>query len=46
VLSSPADYPYGEGQYNVEDFAVHRWTFSQPVADVDPAEWGGAPGQL
>ena len=19
----------------------HRWTFSQSIADVDPAEWGG-----
>jgi uncharacterized glyoxalase superfamily protein PhnB len=46
ALSSPVDYPYGERQYNVEDFAGHRWTFSQSVADVDPTEWGGTPGQL
>jgi len=19
----------------------HRWTFSQSIADVDPADWGG-----
>ena len=46
VLLSPADYPYGERQYSVEDFAGHRWTFSQSVADVHPAEWGGTPGQM
>src|SRR6266404_1825569 len=46
VLLSPADYPYGERQYSVEDFAGHRWTFSQSIADVDPRQWGGTPGQL
>jgi len=46
VLRSPADYPYGERQYSVEDFAGHHWTFSQSVADVDPQEWGGTPGML
>ncbi len=42
ILDEPTDYPYGERQYNVEDPAGHRWTFSQSIADVDPAEWGGA----
>jgi uncharacterized glyoxalase superfamily protein PhnB len=42
ILSPPADYPYGERQYTAEDPAGHRWTFSQTIADVDPAEWGGA----
>jgi uncharacterized glyoxalase superfamily protein PhnB len=46
VLLSPADYPYGERQYSVEDLAGHRWTFSQSIADVDPKNWGGTPGQL
>ncbi|MEW5987177.1 MAG: VOC family protein [Chloroflexota bacterium] len=41
VLSPPADYPYGERQYTVEDLAGHMWTFSQSTRDVDPAEWGG-----
>jgi uncharacterized glyoxalase superfamily protein PhnB len=41
VVSPPTDYPYGERQYSVEDPAGHRWTFSQSVADVDPADWGG-----
>lgn len=37
----PTDFPYGERQYGVTDFAGHRWTFSQSIGDVDPAEWGG-----
>jgi hypothetical protein len=35
------DYPYGERQYAVEDPAGNLWKFSQTLADVDPAEWGG-----
>jgi uncharacterized glyoxalase superfamily protein PhnB len=35
------DHPYGERQYTAEDTAGHRWTFSQSIADVDPADWGG-----
>lgn len=41
ILSRPTDYPYGERQYSAEDFAGHRWTFTQTIADVHPAEWGG-----
>ena len=41
ILSPPTDYPYGERQYNAEDLGGHRWTFSQSIADVDPASWGG-----
>jgi uncharacterized glyoxalase superfamily protein PhnB len=41
ILSPPTDYPYGERQYTAEDPGGHRWTFSQSVADVDPADWGG-----
>jgi uncharacterized glyoxalase superfamily protein PhnB len=41
IISPPADYPYGERQYTVEDLAGRRWTFSQSIADVDPQSWGG-----
>ena len=41
ISSAPTDYPYGERQYNAEDLGGHRWTFSQSIADVDPADWGG-----
>ena len=41
MISPPQDYPYGERQYTVEDFAGHRWTFSESIGDIDPAEWGG-----
>lgn len=41
ITHAPQTYPYGERQYHAEDFAGHSWTFTQSVADVDPAEWGG-----
>jgi uncharacterized glyoxalase superfamily protein PhnB len=41
ILMEPTDFAYGERQYNAEDFAGHRWTFSQTLRDVDPSEWGG-----
>jgi uncharacterized glyoxalase superfamily protein PhnB len=41
ILMEPTDMPYGERQYNAEDFAGHQWTFSETLADVDPAQWGG-----
>ena len=46
ILRPPADHPYGERQCTVEDLGGHSWTFSQSIADVDPKEWGGTPGQL
>jgi uncharacterized glyoxalase superfamily protein PhnB len=46
ILREPTDFPYGERQYNVEDFAGHHWCFSQSIADVDPREWGGEPAEL
>ena len=46
ILRGPLDYPYGERQYNAEDWAGHRWCFSQSIADVDPRDWGGTPGQI
>lgn len=41
ILSEPTDWPYGERQYGAEDPGGHRWTFTESIADVDPAEWGG-----
>ena len=41
IVSPPTDHPFGERQYTAEDFAGHRWTFSQSIADIDPADWGG-----
>ena len=46
ILREPADHPYGERQYTVEDLGGHRWTFSQSIADVAPEEWGGTSGEL
>jgi uncharacterized glyoxalase superfamily protein PhnB len=46
IIREPADYPYGERQYTVEDFARHVWTFSQSIADVPPEDWGGESGAL
>ena len=40
-LSAPTDHPYGERQASVRDPAGHAWTFTQTIADVDPASWGG-----
>ena len=40
VIQRPTDFPYGERQYAAEDFAGHRWSFSQSIADVAPEEWG------
>jgi len=42
----PKSLPYGERQYNVVDFAGHRWTFSESIADVAPEEWGGEAREL
>jgi uncharacterized glyoxalase superfamily protein PhnB len=41
IVHEPSDYPHGERQYSVEDPGSPRWTFSQTIADVDPAFWGG-----
>ncbi len=41
IVSPPTDHPYGERQYTAADLGGHRWTFSQTIADVDPAAWGG-----
>jgi uncharacterized glyoxalase superfamily protein PhnB len=41
IVRPPADHPYGERQYTVTDPFGHVWTFSQTIADSDPAQWGG-----
>jgi uncharacterized glyoxalase superfamily protein PhnB len=41
IIAPPADHEYGERQYEAEDLAGHRWTFSQTIADVEPEQWGG-----
>jgi len=41
ILNPPTDWPYGERQYTAVDLGGHIWRFSQSIADVDPAEWGG-----
>ncbi len=40
ILKAPADMPFGERQYTVEDPWGHRWTFSQSIADVALESWG------
>jgi uncharacterized glyoxalase superfamily protein PhnB len=41
ILHEPQVFPYGEKQYSAEDLGGHIWVFSESVADVDPADWGG-----
>jgi uncharacterized glyoxalase superfamily protein PhnB len=41
IVHPPTDYPYGERQCTVVDPGGHVWTFTQSIADVDPADWGG-----
>jgi len=41
IIQPPTDHPYGERQYSAEDIGGHVWTFSESIADVDPASWGG-----
>jgi uncharacterized glyoxalase superfamily protein PhnB len=41
VVSEPTAYQYGERQATLDDYAGHRWTLSQTLADADPAQWGG-----
>jgi uncharacterized glyoxalase superfamily protein PhnB len=41
ILMEPTDFEYGERQYQAEDLAGHRWTFSETLRDVAPEEWGG-----
>lgn len=41
IVREPASWPYGERQYSAMDIGGHLWTFTQTVADADPASWGG-----
>lgn len=41
ILTEPTDHMYGERQYNAQDFAGHRWDFTQTIADILPEDWGG-----
>jgi len=41
ILQPPTDHPFGERQYSALDVGGHAWTFTQSIADVDPADWGG-----
>jgi uncharacterized glyoxalase superfamily protein PhnB len=44
IVTEPADMPFGERQYTVQDSGGHRWTFSESIADVAPEAWGGRTG--
>jgi uncharacterized glyoxalase superfamily protein PhnB len=46
ILTEPVDHVYGERQYNAEDFAGHRWDFTETITDVAPEQWGGTPVDL
>jgi len=41
VHGEPQTFAFGERQFSADDFAGHRWTFSESVADVAAEEWGG-----
>jgi uncharacterized glyoxalase superfamily protein PhnB len=41
ILRPPETHFFGERQYTALDLGGHQWTFTQSVADVDPASWGG-----
>jgi len=41
IVRDLENFPYGERQYTCLDPAGHRWTFSETIASVDPADWGG-----
>src|SRR5215472_12854259 len=41
ILTEPQEQPYGERQYNAQDFYGHRWDFTETIADVAPEEWSG-----
>jgi uncharacterized glyoxalase superfamily protein PhnB len=41
ILSDPKDQPYGERQYNAQDFFGHRWDFTETISDVAPEDWSG-----
>jgi uncharacterized glyoxalase superfamily protein PhnB len=40
ILQPPVDREYGERECVIEDFAGHRWEFTQTLRDVAPEEYG------
>jgi uncharacterized glyoxalase superfamily protein PhnB len=46
ILSAPESFPFGERQYSALDLGGHTWTFSQSIADIDPASFGATIGNL
>jgi uncharacterized glyoxalase superfamily protein PhnB len=46
IVQPPTDFPYGERQYAALDPGGHLWTFSQSIADIDPASLGFTVGTL
>ena len=40
ILAAPADQPYGDRSYCVEDPEGHHWLFHHPIAAPTPEEWG------
>ncbi len=41
IVEALQDYPYGERQYSCLDLVGRVWNFSETIADVEPAAWGG-----
>jgi uncharacterized glyoxalase superfamily protein PhnB len=41
IVDPLTDHVYGERQCTLVDPGGHRWTVSETIRDVDPAEWGG-----
>lgn len=41
IITEPADFAFGERQYQLEDPYGHHWTFTETLADVDPTDCGG-----
>ena len=41
ILMEPTDWEYGQREYTVADPWGHQWEFTETLADVDPADWGG-----
>jgi len=41
IVQPPESHFFGERQYSAVDLGGHQWTFSQSIADVNPADWGG-----
>ena len=40
ITQEPIDQAYGERRFGAADPEGHHWHFSQPIADVEPKDWG------